>query len=92
MDQDALHRRIEANELHKKLTAWVDQEMKAGRMTMGDELWGASRRMINGLWYAANNDNPSKAMTEMIGEDGKAFDEARRNVNRMRDDGTTWHP
>lgn len=78
MDQDTLHRRIEANETHKKLQAWVDQEMAAGRMTQGDKLWSASRDMLNSLWFAAHNDDPPQHMTEQFGKDAAAFDKARR--------------
>lgn len=88
MDQDALHRRIEANETHKKLTAWVDHEMAAGRMTKGDKLWNASRDMLNSLWHAAHNDYPKQCMNEKFEEDAAAFDKARREANRLRDDGT----
>lgn len=74
MDQDALHRQIEANETHKKLRAWVGLEMKAGRMVEGDKLWNASRDMLNSLWFAAHNGRPNPTFNE----DAAAFDKARR--------------
>lgn len=80
MDQATLHRRIEANETHKKLTAWVEHEMFAGRMTVGDKLWGAARDMLNSLWHAAYNDNPKQCMNEQFGEHAAAFDQARREA------------
>lgn len=72
MDQDELHRRLNANELHKQLQAWMDQEAAADRMPQ--ELYVAGQRMLCSLWAAANNDRPPPTFKD----DAEAFDKARR--------------